>query len=144
MYEAASAQKDRLFLFRGCCPLAQVSTRRVECTQRGTLFEYPHGAVGVLGKVSRRTRAWNRKGKEGEEGEEGREGSGGGGRGQSSRLRLRPGSLPLFHQPPTPPQTHTPRKSFPSPFRILCQDSSLLCSQIQHTSSSQRSPSGSI
>ena len=69
--------------------------------ERDTLLR-PQGAVGVLGKVSRRTRAWNRKGKEGEEGGEGP------GRGQRSRLRLRPGSLLFFHHPPHPsPNTHT-------------------------------------
>lgn len=108
MYEAASAQKDRLFLFRGCCPLAQVSTRRAECTQRGTLFEYPHGAVGVLGKVSRRTRAWNRKGKEGEEGEEGREGSGGGWEGPKLKTQAEARVLaPLSPTPHPSPNTHT-------------------------------------
>lgn len=80
-------------------------------------FLIPHGAVGVLGKVSRRTRAWNRKGKEGEEGGEGRKGSGGGREGPTLKTQAETRVLALLSSSPPPLPKHThPGSHFRLPF----------------------------
>ena len=72
---------------------------------------------GVLGTVSRRTRAWNRKGKEGEEGGEGREGSGGGREGPTLKTQAETRVLaPLSSSPPPLPKHTHPGSHFHLPF----------------------------